>query len=116
MARLPAEPARQPGADADASGAAPTLGSAGLVVRLRQRVDDLAPDPDPHGHRTGDGLRAIRRPGLRKPRLPQLPTAARLVSALAALLVGLGDGVHGHGPHDAGLLAWHLQVSARAEL
>ena len=36
----------------------------GLVVRLRQRVDDAAHDPDRHRHRPGAGLRAGRRQGL----------------------------------------------------
>ncbi len=88
----------------------------GLVVRFRQRIAHAVYATNSHRHRLGINLRPQRRSGLRKLALSELSTALGLVSPLAPLLVRLGNGGDGAGPHDADLPARRLQISTRTNL
>src|SRR5229473_1887080 len=105
MVRSPLEPARHRGADDDASHPPRRRRTDGLVVRLWQRIHDLAFYPNPHRNWFVVGVRADGGPSLRESRLPELSDAAGLVSALVALLVRVRPGIYGRGPCGPGVLA-----------
>ncbi len=83
------------------------FGSASMTLLAVQILDGDRPRP---------GLCAVGGQGVRQPALSERCRTARLVFAVAALLRRLGNGRAGPGPHDAGLSARRLQISARDDL
>ena len=87
-----------------------------LVVRLRQRHPRPLRPADRHRHLPGVRLRAVGRPGLREPGIPELRGAPRLVPARRALLGLERHGRRDDAAHDPGLPVRGLQVPARADV
>src|SRR5579863_6927229 len=88
----------------------------GLVVCVRQRIDDASAFADSHRDRPGTCVCALGGQGVRQSALSERGDAAWVVLAVAALLRRLRNDGDGAGAYDAGLPPGCVQVPARADL